>query len=84
MKVVMLGHSSWRPEDDTGQKVSLHWYKSCAGAQSWAISYLTPHAPPPLQICANFAKNPVGGPPPLLEKVQKVLKGGPLLFFAHI
>ena len=30
--------------------------------------------PPPPQICANH-KN--------LEQVQKVLKGGPLLFFAH-
>ena len=48
------------------------------------ISYLGPHGPPspPLQICANFAQNPGGGPH-LLENVQKVLKGRPLLFFAN-
>ena len=50
-----------------------------------AISYVRPRAPlpPPLQICASFAQNPVGGGPHLLENVQKVLKGQPLLIFAH-
>ena len=39
---------------------------------------------PPLQIRANFAQNPGGwGAPPLLKNVQNILKGGPLLFFAH-
>ena len=37
---------------------------------------------PPLQIRANFARNPGrGAPPPLLGNVQKVPKGVPLLLF---
>ena len=42
-----------------------------------------PRPPLPLQIRANFARNPGGGAPPLIGNVQKLLKGGPLLFFAH-
>ena len=46
-----------------------------------AISYVRPHAPPPPDLCKLCTKS--GGGPHLLENVQKVLKGRPLLFFAH-
>ena len=77
-----------RESNETKEVATVSMYPTlslCMPSKDSAISYIAPHdlPSPPLQIRANFAKNP-GGPPPLLRNVFKKFSRGDPYYLLHI